>query len=412
MILLSVSSLNLLMLLCALGAASFIAGVQTVRWKGARSTTLLADPPNEYGWFTFFAGAAPGLAAALTLYFATADAFISLGCGLAMACAGVLAALLYISPSRPVRRHVERVQRWTMLSAAALVVLIAVALIGSLLSETVRFFLLGTVSLPGFLTGTEWTGQTAAHFGALPLIAGTAMVALIAMCVALPVGLMAAIFMAEYASPGLRRLLKPMIEILAGIPTVVYGFFALLTVAPAVRWVGESLNSALMTLTPGRTTDIIETAPVSALASGLVVGIMILPIIASLSDDAIRAVPAAFRQSALALGATPAETLKGTVLPAALPGIAAACLLAVSRAIGETMIVLMAAGRSPNLTANPFEGMSTVTVQIVALLTGDPDFEGPRVLSAFALGFTLFAATLIFNLFARAISGRIGRQYV
>lgn len=234
-------------------------------------------------------------------------------------------------------------------------------------------------------------------FGAVPLFAGTLLISLIAMLVAVPIGLLSAIYMAEYAHPGFRSVAKPLLEVLAGIPTVVYGFFAVLTVAPFLRDAGAALGLSI--------------ASESALATGIVMGIMIIPFISSLSDDVITAVPDSLRQGAYGLGATRSETIKQVVIPAALPGIIGGILLAVSRAIGETMIVVMAAGLSAHLTANPFEAVTTVTVQIVTLLVGDQEFDSPKTLSAFALGLVLFLVTLILNVVALNVVRKYREKY-
>ena len=234
-------------------------------------------------------------------------------------------------------------------------------------------------------------------FGAIPVFAGTAMISVIAMLVAVPIGLMSAIYLSEYATAKVRTVVKPLLEILAGIPTVVYGFFAALTVAPFLRNIG--------------TISGLEVSSESALAAGLVMGIMIIPFISSLSDDVINAVPQALRDGSYGLGATRSETIKQVVLPAALPGIVGSILLAVSRAIGETMIVVMAAGLAANLTANPLATMTTVTVQIVTLLVGDQEFDSPKTLAAFALGLVLFVATLCLNVIALYIVRKYREQY-
>ena len=257
-----------------------------------------------------------------------------------------------------------------------------------------------------FLFGTHWSPQTAIRndqvggsgsFGAIPLFAGTLLISVIALSIAVPVGLMSAIYLSEYASRRMRSWVKPCLEVLAGIPTVVYGFFAALTVAPFIRSVGESIG--------------LTVASESALAAGLVMGVMIIPFMSSLSDDVINAVPQAMRDGSYGMGATRSETIKQVVLPAALPGIVGAFLLAASRAIGETMIVVMAAGLSANLTANPLEAVTTVTVQIVTLLTGDQEFDSPKTLAAFALGLTLFVLTLILNIVALRIVRKYREQY-
>jgi phosphate transport system permease protein len=231
----------------------------------------------------------------------------------------------------------------------------------------------------------------------VPLFAGTTLIMLIAMIVAGPIGLFAAIFMAEYATPRVRSFAKPVLEILAGVPTVVYGFFAALTVAPLLRQVGISLG--------------LDVASESALAAGLVMGVMIIPFVSSLSDDVINAVPQSLRDGSYAMGATKAETIKRVVLPAALPGIVSAFMLAISRAVGETMIVVMAAGLSGNLTFNPLEAVTTVTVQIKTLLVGDQEFDSTKTLSAFALGFVLFFFTLALNIIALRIVRKYREQY-
>jgi phosphate transport system permease protein len=234
-------------------------------------------------------------------------------------------------------------------------------------------------------------------FGAVPVFAGTLMISAIAMIVAVPIGLMSAIYLSEYATAGMRAVAKPLMEILAGIPTVVYGFFAALTVAPLIRDSGTLIG--------------LDVSSESALAAGLVMGIMIIPFVSSLSDDVINAVPQAMRDGAYALGATQSETIKNVVIPAALPGIVGGVLLAVSRAIGETMIVVMAAGLAANLTANPLQTVTTVTVQIVTLLVGDQEFDSPKTLAAFALGLVLFIATLCLNIIALRVVRKYREQY-
>jgi phosphate transport system permease protein len=234
-------------------------------------------------------------------------------------------------------------------------------------------------------------------FGIIPVFLGTIVISAIAMCVAVPIGLMSAIYLSEYAGKKLRAIAKPLIEILAGIPTVVYGFFAALTVGPLIRDTGAMLG--------------LSVSSESALAAGLVMGVMIIPFVSSISDDVINAVPQALRDGAYALGATKSETIKQVVLPAALPGIVGGILLAVSRAIGETMIVVMAAGLSANLTVNPLNAVTTVTVQIVTLLVGDQEFDSPKTLAAFALGLTLFVVTLFLNVIALHVVRKYREQY-
>lgn len=292
-----------------------------------------------------------------------------------------------------------------VLAASSLVAIgVTVGIVFSLLFETIQF--LGRVPLTDFLFGTSWSPQTAMRsdqvasagsFGAVPLIAGTLMISFIAMLVAAPLGLASAIYLAEYANEKTRGIVKPLLELLAGIPTVVYGFFAALTVAPFIRVTGTGMG--------------LEVASESALAAGLVMGIMIVPLISSLSDDVINFVPQALRDASLGMGATRSETIKKVVLPAAFPGLTGAMLLAASRAIGETMIVVMAAGLAANLTANPLDAMTTITVQIVSLLTGDQEFDSSKTLSAFALGLLLFVTTLILNMISQQIVKRFQEQY-
>jgi phosphate transport system permease protein len=301
------------------------------------------------------------------------------------------------------------VERWLMgllLAASLIATLTTLGIVLSLLFETLRFFEL--VNAKEFIFGTVWSPQTAIRadqvgssgaFGSVPLFWGTIFIgAIIAMIVAIPLGLMSAIFLTEYSPPKLRAWLKPILEILAGVPTVVYGYFAALTVAPAVRDFGLAIG-------------ISSASSESALAAGLVMGIMIIPFVSSMADDSIAAVPQAMRDGSLALGATRSETIKKVVLPAALPGVVGGVLLAVSRAIGETMIVVMAAGLAANLTINPFESVTTVTTQIVQLLTGDQEFGSAKTLAAFALGLALFVITLILNLIALSVVRRYREAY-
>ena len=309
-----------------------------------------------------------------------------------------------IHPDLRARNRVEAVIRWGLIGASSIAVFTTVGIVLSVLFEALRFF--DQVPVTEFLFGTNWSPQTAIRadqvgssgsFGAIPLFAGTMLITAIAMVVAVPVGLMTAIYLAEYSSTRVRGIAKPLLEILAGIPTVVYGFFAALTVAPWVRRVGESAG--------------FEVASESALAAGLVMGIMIIPLVSSLADDAINAVPSAMRDGALGLGSTRSETMTKVILPAALPGIVGGVLLAVSRAIGETMIVVMAAGLAANLTANPFEAVTTVTVQIVTLLVGDQEFDSAKTLAAFALGLMLFVVTLILNVIGLQVVRKYREQY-
>lgn len=302
------------------------------------------------------------------------------------------------------RRPGESLMLALMWLAAGVAVLVTAGIIYSVVSESLRFF--HHVSPFEFLFGTHWSPQTAIRadqagasgaFGMIPLLAGTMMITAIALLVAVPVGLMSAIYLAEYATPKFRKLAKPVLELLAGIPTVVYGYFAVVSVAPFVQKLGAFIALPI--------------AAESALVAGVVMGIMIIPFVSSLSDDMITAVPRGLRDASMGLGATRSETITRVVLRSALPGIMGAVLLAVSRAIGETMIVVMAAGLAANLTANPLEAVTTMTVQMVTLLTGDQEFNSPKTLAAFALGLTLFLFTLLLNILAQAIVKKYREQY-
>ena len=317
---------------------------------------------------------------------------------------GVMFASRKLQPSFPAQQSIENYVKYFLFFCSSVAVLTTVGIVFSLLFESLRFF--SDVSVFEFLFGTKWypyipirEGQSGSQgsFGAVPIFAGTFLIMIVAMCVATPIGLFTAIYLAEYASPRVRRIIKPLLEILAGVPTIVYGFFAFVTVAPFVKTFGQSIG--------------IDASPTSALAAGLVMGIMIIPFISSLSDDVINSVPQSLREGSLGIGANKAETIKRVILPAALPGIVGAFLLGVSRAIGETMIVVVAAGTAPNLTANPFENVTTVTVQIVIALIGDQEFDDPRTLSAFALGLVLFVITLILNIFALRIVKKYRERY-
>jgi phosphate transport system permease protein len=322
-------------------------------------------------------------------------------------CAMALALFLARSRMAPrfrARQSFERSLDIIMIFSAGVAILVTLGIIASLTYEAIRFFRL--VPPTEFFFGLNWEPQIAIRadqvagegaFGAVPVFTGTLLIAGIALIVAIPIGLFAAIYLVEFANARLRGVIKPVLEILAGVPTVVYGFFAVLTVAPAIREAGSLFGIAI--------------SPNSALAAGGVMGVMIIPFISSLSDDALKAVPQSMRDGSLAMGATKGETIKRVLLPAALPGIVGGILLAASRAIGETMIVVMAAGLTATLTANPLEGVTTVTVQIVTMLIGDTAFDNPKTLSAFALGLVLFVATLILNVAALRIVQRYREKY-
>ena len=321
------------------------------------------------------------------------------------------------------RSSVERWAKWMLCLSASISIAITVLIVASVLFESLRFF--HKIPLADFLFGIHWSPQMALRddqggstgaFGVLPVFLGTMLVTLIAMLIAVPIALYAAIYLSEYASVKARDRIKPILEILAGIPTVVYGYFAVVAVAPAFRHGGEVLTDffAVLSTKPGfafLANVQVHISSESALTAGIVMGVMIVPFILSLSDDVIHAVPQVLREGSLALGATRAETMKKVIFPAAFPGIVSAVLLGVSRAIGETMIVVMAAGLTANLTFNPLASVTTVTVQIVTLLTGDQEFESAKTLSAFALGLLLFLVTLLLNIIALAVVKRCKEQY-
>ncbi|MCB1375293.1 MAG: phosphate ABC transporter permease subunit PstC [Rhodobacteraceae bacterium] len=323
---------------------------------------------------------------------------------LAMMVAGLFFARARLAPRFRARNSVERFLDGFMVLCALAAIITTIGIVVSLVYEAWAFFKL--VPPQDFFFGTKWEPQIAIRsdqiagqgaFGALPVFLGTLVISVIAMLVAIPTGIYTAIYLNEYASKRVRQTVKPMLEILAGVPTVVYGFFAVLTVAPAIREAGGLLGLA--------------TSPNSALAAGLVMGTMIIPFVSSLSDDALNAVPRSMRDGSLAMGATPGETMLRVMLPAALPGIMGGVLLALSRAIGETMIVVMAAGLIASLNVNPLDSVTTVTVQIVTLLTGDTEFDSPKTLAAFALGLVLFLVTLGLNVIALGIVRRYREQY-
>lgn len=323
---------------------------------------------------------------------------------LAIAMAGMSYAVRGIRRDKRARNAVEHTVQAFLILSSTIAIFTTVGIVLSVLFEAVRFF--QAIPFTDFMFGTEWSPQTAIRadqvgstgaFGAVPLFAGTMLISFIALLVAVPIGLMSAIYLAEYANLKVRAIAKPLLEILAGVPTVVYGFFAALTVAPFIRDSGGLIG--------------LDVSSESALAAGLVMGIMIIPFVSSLSDDVINAVPQAMRDGAYGLGATKSETVRKVIIPAALPGIIGSILLAASRAIGETMIVVMAAGLAANLTANPLEAVTTVTVQIVTLLVGDQEFDSAKTLAAFALGLMLFITTLVLNIVALHVVRKYREQY-
>ena len=330
--------------------------------------------------------------------------------GLAAGLAGLAVVLRRISVSFRARNAFERLVLVVLVLCAAVAVLTTIGIVFSVAFETYRFFfdpaLKGKPTVTQFLFGTEWNPQAALRadqgdiktaFGFIPLLTGTLLITFIAICVAGPLGLYSAIYLSEYAGPRFRAVAKPLLEILAGVPTVVLGFFAALTVAPLIRGWGQTMG--------------LDIASESALAAGLVMGMMIIPFVSSLTDDVINAVPQSLRDGAYALGATKSETIKQVILPAALPGIVSAFMLAISRAVGETMIVVMAAGLAANLTLNPLDAVTTITVQIKTILVGDQEFDSAKTLAAFALGFVLFFVTLMLNVIAMRVVKKYREQY-
>jgi phosphate transport system permease protein len=373
--------------------------------------------PDQYGLLALISAALPAIivAALGTLLYLLGVNVIPVPMlvagALVFGAGGLWLGLRLVRPDVRARNQVERVIQWIMLVASLISIITTFGILFSILFEALHFF--SRESFWYFITGTLWSpeaaflegagradelaGTAGAQFGAVPLFTGTFIITAIAMGVALPVGLLSAIYMAEYASFEVRAFAKPVLEILAGIPTVVYGFFAAITVAPLIVRAAEALG--------------LDASFNNALAPGLVMGVMIIPFISSLSDDVITAVPQAMREGSLALGTTKAETIRHIVVPAALPGIISATLLGISRALGETMIVVMAAGLRPNLTWNPLEDMTTVTVRIVDALTGDQAFDSSETLSAFALGLILFVVTLTLNLMSVSMIRRFKAKY-
>ncbi len=390
-----------------LPVATLIGFVIKKRVQQAFHTTHWRSLPVHYAFYLalriiipamvlFFSAAALHL---LSLY--TADGLGLFSLASVSSLASGFFAYQNIRPEFCARESVERIIRYILISAALISILTTIGIVVAVIFEAIHFFRI--VSLLEFLTGTHWApddateGNTSGMFGSIPIFAGTFMITLIAMLVAVPVGILSAVYMSEYASSRIRNIAKPALEILAGIPTVVYGFFAAITVSPLVVELADSIG--------------LHADYTNALTPGIVMGVMIIPFISSLSDDVIRSVPRALRDASLALGTTNSETIIKIVLPTALPGIIAACLLGVSRALGETMIVVMAAGLRPNLTWNPLEGMTTVTVRIVDALTGDQAFDSPETLSAFGLGLVLLVITLMLNFVSIYVTRRFRSQY-
>ncbi len=397
-----------------LGAASYFAcraKARPERFGGAK----FHSPIWYHGWYGFVWAFVPPLLLAILAWalrlmgLRIVPQWAFIGLAVALGLSGMAHALRNIRPELRARNAVERVIHWTLRASSVISILTTGGIVASVLFEALQFF--QQVSLWDFLTGTTWSpgaaflgaagrdasGVAEPQFGSVPLFAGTFLITLISLIVAVPIGLFAAIYLSEYASKPMRRIFKPALEILAGIPSVVYGFFAAITVSPWVVNAAQSLG--------------LHADYTNALSPGLVMGVMIIPFISSLSDDVISAVPMSMREGSYALGATTSETIKRVLLPAALPGIVAAIILAFSRAVGETMIVVMAAGLRANLTWNPLEGVTTVTVRIVDALVGDQSFDSPETLSAFGLGLVLLVVTLVLNVISAYIIRRFRQKY-
>ena len=362
----------------------------------------------QFGLFSFLTSSVISILGLVT-YHIMHDDYMADGMDAVFYCGLIMLSIIVTYFTVPIDKNIrlanEMIFRVIMFTSASFAFFITVGIILSLATETLHFF--REYPFLDFMFGLEWSPQIALRedqagasgkFGSLPLLVGTLLITVIALAVAFPIGMGAAIYMSEFALPKTRRRVKPMLEILAAVPTVVYGFFAAVTVAPMIKMLGENYG--------------LNVSSESALAAGLVMGIMIVPYICSLSDDVLHAVPQSLRDGSHALGATAVETIIRVTLPAAFPGIVSAFVLGFSRAIGETMIVLMAAGLAGNLTLNPLDSVTTFTVQIGTLLTGDQEFDSVKTLSAFALGSALFVTTLILNLFAVRIIRKYREKYV
>lgn len=402
------SFLSIIVIFAIVGFAAFIIGKkQSLKFKASGKMKSL---PSFYGWcmvsWTFIIA----VSLAVVWLYASSKISINLGGSSVFIIAALSLAMAYsanqivVTPKFHARYHVEKIVYYVLFLSAAISITITIAIVASVLFESIKFF--QEVPITDFLFGTEWSPQTALRadqagssgsFGMVPVFAGTFLITLIAMIVAVPLGLMAAIYLSEYASGKVRAIVKPALEILAGIPTVVYGYFAVVTLSPMVRDLGLDLGLVI--------------SSESALIAGVVIGIMIIPFVLSLSDDVMNSVPMSLRDASLALGGTKTETVKKVVVPAALPGIIGSVLLAMSRAIGETMIVVMAAGLAAKMTLNPFESVTTVTAQIVTLLVGDQEFDSAKTLSAFALGLVLFIITLLLNIISLFVVRKYSEQY-
>ncbi len=390
--------------LIALGAAGYIVGRKKALVSAGGNQLGLHSLVGYYGWSVALASFLAGVCVIVLLKFAGSFAEVFSNpalltiAALAAALAAFALTFVRIDKDFRARNYVEAMVKGLLFTASLIAILTTVMIVFSMLFETGRFF--SQYSWTEFFFGLNWAPNFRgdSDLGMLPLLWGTIYVSLIALAVAVPIGLFSAIYLVEYASPRVRSFAKPAIEVLAGIPTIVYGLFALITVGPLLRdWFAQPMG--------------LGNSSASVMTAGLVMGIMLIPFVSSLSDDIINAVPRAMRDGSLGLGATQSETIRRVVIPAALPGIVGAILLAASRAIGETMIVVLGAGAAARMSLNPFEAMTTVTVKIVSQLTGDTDFASPETLVAFALGITLFFLTLCLNVLALYIVRRYREQY-
>ncbi|MFC4273213.1 phosphate ABC transporter permease subunit PstC [Sneathiella chungangensis] len=407
----------LLIVLLLMSAVGYWFGSKKALGAVRKSTNFITPRPHQFGLYVvIWALVPPILLGAIWILMQVTPLQMEVGLSqqvnrvlfpvivLLAAGGGLYFSLQKIGPDLKVRKTIEGLVYIVLILASIISILTTIGIVLSLLFETIQFF--KKVPMSEFFFGLTWSPQTALRadqvgssgaFGSIPLFTGTLLITCIAMCVAVPLGLLSAIYMTEYASQRFRSVVKPMLEILAGIPTVVYGFFAALTVGVFFRDIGDAIG--------------IDIVSESALAAGVVMGMMIIPFVSSLSDDIIMAVPQSLRDGSYGLGATKSETVRNVILPAALPGIVGAVLLAVSRAIGETMIVVMAAGFAANLTANPLEAVTTVTVQIVGLLVGDQEFDSAKTLAAFALALVLFIVTLCLNVIALLVVRKYREKY-
>lgn len=400
-----------LLIMLGIWVLSYGAGVLRAKSLETSLEQKLHSLPKYYGYFTAIWAVLPALVVGIVGFFFLPSIYFLFGIGVSLLGFGF--AWRQIAPDFRARNRVERFAKWLLILCASIAILTTLAIVLSMISESFRFFTMYPIL--DFLFGTEWaiaSGGRESSFGFLPLLWGTIYISVVALLVAVPLGLFSAIYLSEYAGPKLRAVAKPALEILAGIPTIVYGLFALLTVGPLLIEVfgRDGFFYNVLDFQERGLQPWMQDAR-SVLTAGLVMGIMLIPFISSLSDDIINAVPQAMRDGSYGLGATQSETVRNVILPAALPGIIGAFLLAASRAIGETMIVVMGAGAAAKFALSPLEGLTTITTRIVAQLTGDGSFDSPETLVAYALGLTLFLLTLALNIYAHHIVQKYKEQY-